>query len=283
MSEYLLKFKMDLELKGYSPKTVDPYTKWVKHFINSYGLSPDELTDDHVREYLHHAITVKKLSRSYVNSNYSALKFFFETTLNRPWNMKHIPRVKCPSKLPIALSPEQVQKIIKTTENLKHKTMLVTCYSAGLRVGELMALKKTDILSDTMQIRVRNGKGAKERYTILSQTNLELLRVYFRRYRPQNFLFENDRTHEPLTARTIQLTFQERRKALGLPEDATIHSLRHSFATHLLQLGTDIVVIQKLLGHNDLSTTSKYLHLISGELSRTLSPLDVMDVYHDQY
>ena len=283
MSEHLSKFKMDLELKGYSPRTVDTYTKWVKHFINSYGLSPDELTDEHVREYLHHAITIKKLSRSYVNSNYSALRFFFETTLNRTWNMKHLPRVKCPSKLPIALSPDQVQKIIKSTNNLKHKTMLVTCYSAGLRVGELMNLKTTDIFSDSMQIRVRSGKGAKERYTVLSKANLDLLRTYFKRYRPHEFLFENDRTHKPLTTRTIQKTFQERREALGLPEDATIHSLRHSFATHLLQLGTDIVVIQKLLGHHDLSTTSKYLHLISGEVSRTLSPFDVMDVYHDQY
>ncbi len=283
MSEHLSKFKMDLELKGYSPRTVDTYTIWVNFFINSCDLPPDQITDDHVRDFLHHAITVKKLSRSYVNSNYSALRFFFETTLNRPWNMKHIPRVKCPSKLPIALSPDQVQRIIKSTNNLKHKTMLVTCYSAGLRVGELMNLKPTDIFSDSMQIRVRSGKGAKERYTVLSKANLDLLRTYFRRYRPHNFLFENDRTHKPLTTRTIQKTFQERREALGLPEDATIHSLRHSFATHLLQLGTDIVVIQKLLGHHDLSTTSKYLHLISGEVSRTLSPFDVMDVYHDQY
>lgn len=282
MSDYLLKFKMDLELKGYSPKTVDPYIRWVKHFINSYGLSPDELTANHVREYLHHAITVKKLSRSYVNSNYSALRFFFETTMGRTWDMRHIPRVKLASKLPIAFSPEQVQQIFSSTNNLKHKTMLVTCYSAGLRVGELMNLKPSDILPDTMQIRIRSGKGSKERYTILSQMNLELLRVYFKRYRPQTFLFENDRTHRPLTARTIQLTFQERRKALGLHEDATIHSLRHSFATHLLQLGTDIVVIQKLLGHHDLSTTSKYLHLISGELSKTRSPLDAMDVFHVQ-
>lgn len=190
---------MDLELKGYSLKTVDPYVRWVKYFINSYGLSPNELTIDHVREYLHHAITVKKLSRSYVNSNYSALRFFFETTMNRTWDMKHIPRVKQPSKLPIAFSPDQVQKIFLSTENLKHKTMFVTCYSAGLRVGELMNLKPSDILTDTMQIRIRSGKGSKERYTI--------------------------------------------------------HSLRHSFATHLLQLGTDIVVIQKLLGHHDLSTT----------------------------
>ena len=208
--------------------------------------------------------------------------FRSETTMNRTWDMKHIPRVKQPSKLPIAFSPNQVQQIFSSTENLKHKTMLVTCYSAGLRVGELMNLKPSDILPDTMQIRIRSGKGSKERYTILSQANLDLLRVYFKRYKPKTFLFENNRTHQPLTARTIQLTFQERRKALGLHEDATIHSLRHSFATHLLQLGTDIVVIQRLLGHHDLSTTSKYLHLISGELSKTRSPLDAMDVFHVQ-
>lgn len=155
--------------------------------------------------------------------------------------------------------------------------------SAGLRVSELMNLRPSDIFSDTMQIRVRCGKGAKERYTVLSQSTLELLRTYFRRYRPREFLFENDHTHKPLTTQTIQKTFQERRQALDLPEDATIHSLRHSFATHLLQLGTDIVVIQKLLGHHDLSTTAKYLHLISGEVRKTRSPLDVMAVYHDKH
>lgn len=186
---------MDLELKGYSPKTVDPYVRWVKHFIKSYGLSPDELTVDHVRDYLHRAITVKKLSRSYVNSNYSALRFFFETTMNRTWDMRHMARVKLASKLPIAFSPEQIQQIFSSTNNLKHKTMLVTCYSAGLQVGILMNLKPSDILPDTMQIRIRSGKSSKERYTILSQANLDLLRVYFKRYKPKTYLIENDRTH----------------------------------------------------------------------------------------
>lgn len=279
MSILLDKMKMDMQLKGYSDKTTFAYLKWVNQFINWYNLPPEDLTTEHVRQYLHHAIVVRKLSRSYVNGNYSALRFFFETTCRRNWDIREIPRVKKASTLPVALSHEQVHAVFEATHNLKHKTMLVTCYSAGLRVGELMDLRICDILSDTMQIRVQAGKGAKERYTVLAKGTLELLREYYRRFRPKHFLFENGHTRKKLTTRTIQMVFQQRRIELNLPQDACIHSLRHSFATHLLENGTDILVIQKLLGHGSLSTTALYLHLVSEASRGTVSPFDAMPIF----
>ena len=191
MSELLSKMLMDMELRGFSQKTVVVYLKGVEKISKFHNTPPEDLTFQQVREFLHDAITVRKLSRSYVNSNYSAIKFFFETTLGREWNMLDIPRVKQHSKLPIALTPLQINELFNSISNLKHKTMLVICYSAGLRVGELMNLKITDIHSHTMRIRVRDGKGLKERYTILSQNALVLLRLYYKQYHPANYLFIN--------------------------------------------------------------------------------------------
>ena len=272
--------KMDMELRGFSHKTVKVYLKNVQVVSDFFTIDPEQLNYDQIREFLHHAIIFRKLSRSYVNSIYSALMFYFKFTLGRSWNMQDIPRVKQASKLPVALSPSQVQKLFHSVSNIKHKTMLITCYSAGLRVGELLNLKVTDIDSVSMKIRVQNGKGNKERYTILSQTNLNALRKYFQIYKPRNYLFANENTHQPLTTRTIQKVFYDHRRLLNFPEDATIHSLRHSFATHLLLSGTSIAVIQKLLGHAHISTTSIYLHLTNADLSTVSSPIDSWEVFH---
>lgn len=269
--------QMDMELRGFSPKTVTVYLKGVKAISKFHSLPPENLTYDHVREFLHDAITVRKLSRSYVNSNYSAIKFFFEITLGHEWNMTDIPRVKHPSKLPIALTPKQIDALFKSIDNLKHKTILVICYSGGLRVGELLNLKISDIHSDTMRIRIRDGKGLKERYTILSKGALDLLRIYYKQYQPKDYLFQNHSTGERLTTRTIQMVFQSKRDLLGFPKEATIHCLRHSFATHLLLSGTNIMVIQKLLGHSKLSTTTVYLHLTTADVNKAISPFDSIE------
>ena len=280
MSDLLAKMKMDMELRGFSPKTIVTYISGVKKFSEFYNIPPEELSYNQIREFLHDAITVKKLSRSYVNSNYSAIKFFFEATLGLDWDMNDIPRIKQPSKLPIALTPKQIDKLFNSVSNLKHKTMLVLCYSSGLRVGELINLKVSDILSDSMRIRIRSGKGLKERYTILSQNALDLLRIYYKAYHPKEYLFQNPSSGKPLTSRSIQLVFRKKKILLGLPEDATIHSLRHSFATHLLLSGTSIVVIQKLLGHSKLSTTAIYLHLNSTDITNTSSPFDKLEAFN---
>lgn len=272
---------MDMELKGFSKKTVKTYSKHVIRLAEHYNTSPEQLDSNHIREYLHYIITVRNLSRAYVNIAYSAFKFYFTITLKKEWDMTHIPRVKIASKLPLALSINQVRDIFVNVENLKHKTMLITCYSAGLRVGELLNLKCTDILSDEMSIRVRDGKGHKERYTILSRFNLICLRHYYRVYRPKEYLFENPITNRPLSPRPIQSTFQKVRLKLNLPSDARLHSLRHSFATHLLKSGVDIFTVQKLLGHASLKTTFRYIHILNVNPLEIRSPLDTNIAFED--
>ncbi len=276
MSKFLSKMKVDMELKGLSPRTIPVYLKGVRLISEFHNTNPEELTYDHVREFLHHAIIVRKLSRSYINTNYSAIKFFFETTLGRDWNMKDIPRVKQPSKLPVTLSPDEIKLLLNSVTNLKHKTMITIAYSAGLRVGEIVNLRISDIDSKSMRIRIRKGKGLKERYSILSQNCLDMLRVYYKQYRPTDYLFTNPRTGLPLHQRTIQQVFKDKRNALKLPADVTVHSLRHSFATHLLLAGTNIAMIQKLLGHANISTTSKYLHLTNQDITKVISPFDAL-------
>jgi len=280
MNQSLIKMKMDMELKGFSDKTVAVYLKNVQAVANHFGISPQDLDYEQIRLFLHHAITVRKLSRSYINSMYSAVKFYFCTTLNRKWDMKHIPRVKSASKPPVALSPEQVNALFSHVTNLKHRTMLITCYSAGLRVGELLQLKCSDIDSGSMSIRVRSGKGLKERYTLLSEYNLNALRKYYKIYKPSEYLFANPSTGRPLTTRTIQQVFKDSKDSLRFPPDATIHSLRHSFATHLIRSGVDIATIQKLLGHADITTTAVYLHISTPDSLSVKSPLDTFEVFH---
>lgn len=273
--------KMDMELRGFSDRTVKTYLQNVAIISKHFSIPPEDLSYNQIREFLHQAIKVRNLSRSYVNTVYSSIMFFFKTTLNQSWDMQNIPRVKQASKLPVALSPLHIQKLFNSVSNIKHKTMLITCYSAGLRVGELLNLKISDIDSTSMKIRVRNGKGNKERYTILSSQNLKALRIYYKIYKPNDFLFPNPNTNKPLTTRTIQSVFSAHRSILGLPNDSTLHSLRHSFATHLLLSGVNIVAIKNLLGHSHISTTSIYLHLTQGDIEKISSPLDTMDIFND--
>lgn len=280
MNTLLEKMNIDMELRGFSPKTVKVYLQSVERIASFHEVQPQNLTYDQVRDYLHHCIAVRKLSRSYVNTTYSAIKFFFETTLKREWNMTDIPRVKKASKLPVALSPEQIKLLFDSTDNLKHKTMFITAYSAGLRVGELLDLKVSDIDSKVMRIRVRSGKGLKERYTLLSSNTLQALRMYYKFYKPTDYLFANPYSGERLTNRTIQQAFSDHKRMHGFPEDATFHSLRHSFATHLLRSGTDIVMIQKLMGHGSIRTTSIYLHLTVQDVMQVISPMDSLEVFN---
>lgn len=227
MNNSLEKMKFDMELKGFADKTITTYLKNVNLVSKHFALPPEDLTKDQIREFLHYAIKVRKLSRSYINSVYSALFFFFRNTLKQDWNMIDIPRVKQPSKLPVALSHFQVQLLFKSVSNIKHKTMLITSYSAGLRVSELLNLKVSDINSNAMTIRVRNGKGSKERYTILSKTNLIALRKYYKIFKPSEYLFFNHTTLKPLSVRTIQTTYSTYRDSLNLPKNSTLHSLRN--------------------------------------------------------
>ncbi len=269
--------KMDLELKNLSPRTRSCYLTWMRSFAFHFHRSPDELGDQEIREYLHHLIQEKKASQSGVSQAYSALKFFYETTLKRDWNGFRIPRVKMGKKLPVVLSREEVQAIFSATGNLKHRALLMTIYSAGLRVSEVVHLRVSDLDSQRMVIRVERGKGQKDRYTLLAQRTLEVLRDYWREYRPQGWLFPGKPATEPLSVSAVQRVFAVVLLRAGIKKPASVHTLRHSFATHLLEDGTDLYHIQRLLGHTSPKTTTVYLHLSRKDLGSVTSPLDLVE------
>ena len=276
MSELRERMKMDMELRGYSPVTIKSHISNVSNFAKFYNKSPELLREKEIRDYLHYCIMEKKLSEGSVNSINSSLKFFYTKTLNRYWNMDKIARIKEPKRLPAVLSPEEVKSIFEVTENLKHKVILMTVYSAGLRVSEVCNLKITDIDSKNMQILIREGKGKKDRYSLLSKANLEILREYWRRYHPTEYLFSGNGRTDSISPRSVQKMLEKSIKKTKITKHVTVHTLRHSFATHLLDAGTDICYIQRLLGHSRITTTTIYLHLRRMDLLNIKSPLDTL-------
>jgi integrase/recombinase XerD len=269
--------KMDLELKNLSPRTRSCYLGWMRSFALHFHRSPGELGEPEIRDYLHYLIQEKKASQSGVSQAYSALKFFYETTLKRDWNGFRIPRVQMGKKLPVVLSQQEIQAIILATRNLKHRALLMTIYSAGLRLSEVVHLKVSDIDSQRMTIRVQQGKGQKDRYTLLSQRLLEVLREYWKEYRPVGWLFCGKPETEPLSVSSVQRVFEKVLLRAGIKKPASVHTLRHSFATHLLEAGTDLFHIQRLLGHTSPKTTAVYLHLSRKNLGGVRSPLDHLE------
>jgi len=269
--------KRDLELKHYSPKTRSCYLASVKSFALHFHRSPAELSDEEIREFLHYLIEDKKASQAAISQTYSALKFLYETTLKKDWSGFRIPRSKMEKRLPVVLSRQEVEAIFLATRNLKHRAILMTIYSAGLRVSEAVHLKVLDIDSQRMVIRVEQSKGAKDRYTLLAQRALEVLRDYWRAYRPKEWLFPGQPAKGPLSVSSVQRVFGKVLHEAGIKKHATVHTLRHSFATHLLEAGTDLYHIQRLLGHATPKTTAIYLHLSRKDLGGIRSPIDFIE------
>ncbi|MCE7699772.1 MAG: site-specific integrase [Methanobacterium paludis] len=276
MTKLKEKMKIDMELRGYSPTTIKYYIGNVSRLAEYFNKSPEVLSTEEIREYLHYCITERHLSEGTVSTIYSALKFFYEKTLEREWKTEKIVRIKEHKKLPAILSKSEVKSIFDASDNLKHKTILMTIYAAGLRVSEAAKLKITDIDSKNMQIIIREGKGKKDRYTLLSKANLKILREYWKRYQPKTYLFPGDNPEGPISVRAIQKVFAAAKEKVGIKKKATVHTLRHSFATHLLEAGTDICYIQRLLGHTSINTTTIYLHLRRMDLLNIESPLDAL-------
>jgi integrase/recombinase XerD len=266
--------QQNMVLRGFSPETQKIYLSQIRFFESFFHQPAENLESSAVREYLHHLITVRNLSRSRINIAYSALKFFFASTLHHDWVMKEIPRTKKDSRLPVVLSRVEIQHLFSVIPNLKHLTIFTTIYGSGLRISEAVHLKLEDIDSKNMQIRIRQSKGNSDRYTLLSQKNLLLLRDYWRKYQPSIWLFEGQNSTKPIDAHSIRNVFQKARKKAGILKPATVHSLRHSFATHLLEDGVNIRIIQQLLGHSNIHTTCHYLHLVSPHALHISSPLD---------
>ncbi len=274
MVKHYDRMKTDLELRGFSPKTQQNYLGNVRRFVAHYQRSPETLGREEVRAYLHHLISERGLSKSTLHSVYSALKFFYEKTLGQSWEAFELPRPKASRTLPVVLSPQEIQAILAAPRNLKHRALLMVIYSGGLRIAEATHLRVDDIDSQRMTIRVRQGKGAKDRYTLLGQKTLRVLREYWLYYKPVDWLFPGQPEDQPLSERSGQEIFKRALARAGISKAATMHTLRHSFATHLLETGVDLTYIQRLMGHKSLKTTSIYLHVSQRDLSQIVSPID---------
>lgn len=275
--QVLEKLKFDVELRGLSKNTQDEYYTKAKIFQDYFDKPATELDEKDIREFLHYLTTEKKLTSGSVNSYNSGLRFLYGVTLNVNLNCKQIPRHRKKRKFPDILTQNEIQNLFAVCDNLRDKCILMTTYGAGLRISEISNLKVSDIDSKKMQLLIRNGKGSKDRYALLSQTNLEILRDYWRAYRPKEWLFYsriNSNTH--ITSRAVQNIFHKYISKANITKNVTFHSLRHSFATHLLQSGTSIFHIKQLLGHSDISTTCFYLHLLKIESLNVKSPLDML-------
>lgn len=277
MGQLYDQMKMDLELKNFSPKTITCYLTCMVQFVRHYGRSPVEMGEEEIRNYLSYLMKEKQVSQSFINQAYSAIKFFYETTLERPWNGIRIPRMKNRKRLPVVLSLQEVRSLLASVDNLKHQALLTTIYSGGLRLGEATHLTVADIDSSRMMIRVQRGKGNKDRYTLLGERTLQLLRLYWKAYYPDSWLFPSKDPTQPLSGSSVQRMFKKALHKAGIKKKASVHTLRHSFATHLLESGTDLYYIQRLLGHSATSTTSVYLHITGKRLGKIKSPIDLLE------
>jgi len=251
----------DLRLRNYAERTVDNYVMRVAHFARHFGKSPDLLGSEEIRQYQLHLIRTRRSSWSVFNQTVCALRFLYGICLKREWIVPQIPFPRQEKKLPVVLSRQEVTQLLEAVENLKHRTFLMILYAAGLRLSEALHLRVDDVDSRRMVLRVRRGKGGKDRYAPLAQTLLDQLREYWRYCRPALWLFPNPDTGLPLTHSAVQRVCKQAALRAGITKRVSPHTLRHCFATHQLEAGTDLKTIQILLGHRSLNTTSVYLHV----------------------
>lgn len=262
--------------RRYSPNTIQVYTSFFKEFINYFpSTTLEHLGDEHIRKYQDYLVKVKKVATSTQNQAINAIKFYFEKVKGGERKVYHIERPIKEFRLPNVLSEEEVKAILMSVSNLKHKTMLYIIYSAGLRSGELINLKIEDIDSSQMRVFIRGGKGKKDRVTILSSATLDLMRKYYKVYVPKKWLFEGQQGNQ-YSPTSLRKVFSKSLKISGVTKKVTLHSLRHSFATHLLEKGVDIRYIQILLGHNSSQTTEIYTHITHKGWEKIQSPLDFL-------
>lgn len=268
----------DLRVRNYASKTQISYVRHVARFATYFKKSPDQLTTEDIRTYLVHLVGEKRVSWTCFNQMVCALRFFYGVTLGRGDVIPDIPFPRSCRKLPTVLSADEVERLLRAVRNPKHRTILTTIYATGLRISEALALKVSDIDSERMVINVRQGKGRKDRTVMLSPQLLMMLRSYARQVRPREWVFPGRSLDRPLNATAVQRTCARACRAAGLSKHASVHTLRHSFATHLLEAGTDLRVIQTLLGHRSVNTTAIYTHVSTQRLHNTPSPLDCLEV-----
>jgi site-specific recombinase XerD len=266
--------KADLTLKGYSEHTHEAYLRYLRGFAKHHMRSPAEMGEEEIRAFLLHLVQEQKADPYLQKAYISALKFFYRITLGRPEVVANIPNPKLPKRMPVVLSMGEVLAIFEAIRYIKHKAMIATTYGAGLRISEVCSLRKSDVDSQRMRILI-HGKGKKERYCLLSPMILELLREYYRKVRPKgDWLFPGRNPQEHLSRGSIHKAFKKAVKKVGIKKKVSMHSLRHAFATHLLEHGTDIRFVQVLLGHASIRSTMRYTHVSNAALSRIESPWD---------
>jgi integrase/recombinase XerD len=264
----------DMKLRNLAPRTIAVYTTRAAAFARHFGRSPEALGREEIRSFLLYLVREKHVSWSVYNQTVAALRFLYEVTLDRHGVMVRVPCPKQPKKLPTVLSLDEMARFFGAVLGVKHRAILMTAYAAGLRISEVVALRVDDVDSQRMILRVRQGKGRRDRNVMLSPRLLALLREYWKVAKPTEWLFPGEVPGRPITAGSVHRICVQAARAAGLGKHVTIHTLRHSFATHLLEAGTDIRTIQVLLGHRNLKTTAVYTHVSPTAVEATRSPLD---------
>ncbi len=277
MTSLRQRFIEDMQIRNLAVNTQRSYVEQVSRYARHFHKSPELLGPEQIRAYQIYLTNEKKLATGSITIAISALRFLYGVTLKKDWSFRDlIPAPKVPKKLPIILSPEEVLQFLECVRSRKHRAILTTCYAAGLRISEAVALTPPAIDSKRMVIRVEQGKGKKDRYTMLSPKLLEILRAWWRVEKPKDWLFLGDFPGRHITRSAVEQECQKAHRICKIPKPITPHSLRHAFAVHLLEQGTDVRKIQLLLGHRSLATTAKYLHIATNKVCSTSSPLDLL-------
>lgn len=273
-NEIIQAVEKELKLRGYSRHTCKSYLNHLRHFLAYLSKDPRRVDKSEIRKYLLFLVEKRKVSRSYHNQAISTVKFLYDHVLKMHQPIDEIPRPRREKKLPTVLSREEIARLIETTANSKHKALLMLTYAAGLRVGEVVRLQVEDIDAQRRLVRVRGGKGRKDRYTLLGDAALKSLQTYRQRERSEKWLFPGARDGRHISTRTAEKILEQARRRSGIRKSFAMHALRHSFATHLLESGTDLRYIQELLGHSSSKTTEIYTHVRRKDLIQIQTPLD---------
>jgi len=281
MGKFKELMKQDLVIKGFSERTVYAYMHSMEKFIRFFNKPPDKITPDEIIKYQYY-LKKKNVSYTVFNQFVSAVKFFYKNVLRSSLLVERISYTKIPKKLPIILSKEEIIKIYQSISNIKHKTIFITIYACGLRVSEASQLKITDIDSKRMMVKIRSAKGNKDRYVPLSKKLLHILKTYWQTIKskpkiwlfPSNFYKNNE--ERSVTVRTIQCVVQKAVKKADIKKNVSVHTLRHCFATHLMESGVDLRKIQLILGHKSISTTVKYIHIANNFINSFNSPIETL-------
>lgn len=272
MGKFRDAMQSEMQLRGLAPRTQRVYTGWMKRLMLRVGVPADQVTEQQARGFLSE-LSGRGLSPSTINQAINAVRFFFGKVLQRSWQLE-VHHQRAPQRLPVTLTPEEVSRLLAAVPNMRDRMAMEIAYAAGLRLGEVLHLKLSDIDSGRMILRVEQGKGRKDRNVMLGPALLESLRAYWKSYKPQLWLFPGKDPRQPVNATMIQRAFTQAKWQARIQKPVSFHSLRHSFATQLLESGVNVRTIQALLGHRSLETTQRYTHVAGDYLKLTRSPLD---------